>query len=281
MSDVATQEQQAPEIPRTLRPRAWLVGLGGGAVAALLGGAGLLNQQLMVGALVVVQLGLVAAWHSVLAAPGRRGGMVIGAGAAIAADIVLASRDLHPAGGLMGVLALSLVASMLHQLMRRPRRFVAASLAAEMSGVALVLCLACVQGLTSDSVGRAALLTFTFTLAASLPVGRFIDQRTSFLPLGVDSQRGILGLIGGLAVAVGVGALVGNARPELGVSGGELLAGITALVAYIADATTIRAANDLQLRDKRRVASLRPLAVLLPIAMAAPATYIVGRILLG
>lgn len=270
-----------PEIHRTLRPRAWLVGLAGGVIAALLGWAGLIDDNLLVGGLVVVQLGLVASLLNVLGAPGRRGGMVIGAAAAIAADVVLAHRELRPAGGLMGVLALALIASVLHQLIRRPRRFVAASLAAEMSAVALVLCLACVRGLTSEAVGRAGLLTWTFTLAVSLPVGRFVDQKVSWLPLGPESQRGIFGLIAGIGSAVVVGGLVGNAHAELGVSNGELLAGVTALAAYVADATTVRAAADLQLKDRKRVASLRPLAVLLPVAMAAPVAYIVGRVLLG
>ena len=266
---------------RPLRPRTWLVGLSGGVCAALLGSAGLLSRPLLAVAVVVVQAGLVMAWLSVLNAPGRVGGALIGIGAAGAADLVLVNREQQPAGGLMGVIAVALVASVLHQLLRRPRRHPTASLAAEMSGVVLVVCFACLGGLNSQAVGRVALITWTVTLAACLPLGRIVDHLVPILRFGNGVDRGIFGLLAGVGAGVGVGAFLGHRHLELGVRHGEILAGITALTAYLADAVVVRGSVDVPVTDRRRVAALRPLAALLPLAAAAPATYVVGRLLLG
>lgn len=266
---------------RPLRPRTWLVGVSGGAGAALLGSAGLLSRPLLGVAIVVVQAGLVMAWLSVLNAPGRAGGALIGIAAAGAADLVLVNREHQPAGGLMGVIALALVASVLHQVLRRPRRHPTASLAAEMSGVVLVVCFACLGGLNSEAVGRVALIAWTVTLAVSLPLGRIVDHKVTFLRFGSDIDRGIFGLIAGVGAGVAVGAYLGNRHFELGIRHGEILAGVTALTAYLADAVVVRGSSDVPVTDRRRVAALRPLAALLPLAAAAPATYVVGRLLLG
>lgn len=268
-------------LPRPLRPRSWLVGLSGGAAAALLGCAGLLSKPLLGGAIVVVQAGLVLAWLAVLDAPGRLGGALIGIGAAGAADLVLVNRQQQPAGGLMGVIALALIASVLHQVLRRPREAAAASLAATASGAVIAVCFACLEGLNSQAVGRVALITWTLSLAVSLPLGRVLDQRIRFLRFASGVERGPFGLLVGVGAAVAIGAYIGHRHLELGVRDGELLAGITALVAYVADAVVVRGSTDINVSERRRVAALRPLAALLPIAAAAPATYVVGRLLLG
>lgn len=269
------------EVPTDPRPRAWLVGLAGGVAAALLGSAGLISHTVLGIALFVVQAGLGLAWLTAIGAPGRLGGALITAGAAGGADLILINRQHQPAGGLMGVMGLALVAGLLHQLMRRPRPHVTSSLAAEISGAAILISFACLAGLQSSSVGESALVVWMTALAFGLPVGRLVDSKLPYLLLGKDNRRGLLGLIVGIGVAVLAGGIVGSKHPDLGTSHGEILAAVTAFAAYVADTVVVRTSADLDPRDDRRITAIRPLAALLPLAIAAPATYVVGRILLG
>lgn len=269
-----------PPYAAAVRPRSWLAGLAGGACAGLLAGASALGGLWLALCVFVVQVGVALAWIGLLGATGAAGSFVVAIGAAIAGDLFLAHTRERPAGGLAGVLALAFIAALAHQLFRRHRQRVTASLATTLSAVALVVALSTLVGLASGRAGRDVLVAWALALAVGLPIGRLVDSSWPYLQIK-GSQRGVPGLVAGLASACAVGVVIGPHLHALSAIRAAGIAAAAVLAAAVGDLALDLGVSDVAAEDNRRRGALRPLSALLPISLAAPAAYIAGRILLG
>ncbi|MCU1693811.1 MAG: hypothetical protein JWM64_2902, partial [Frankiales bacterium] len=135
------------------RPPLLLLGLGGLLVAAALVGTALSGTTALVVAVVVLQLVLVLGALALVDAPAAGGAFAIAATAGLVGD-VLVVRDDGDVGALAGVVALALVASLLHQLARRARDRVTEALSDTLLVVVLVACAACLPALRALDGGR-------------------------------------------------------------------------------------------------------------------------------
>lgn len=264
--------------PARLRPPLLLQGLASAVVAAaLLGLTEISTPALVVGTLVVqvlLGLGLLA----LVDAPAAGGVFAIGAAATGAADAVVLVDDGRVAG-LAGVVALSLVAGLLHQLCRRRRSRVTESLAATLVLVVLSCSAACLPAALQLPHGA---LTVRCALAAAgcaLLAGRLGDAVVRRPAVVVGAARGWPGLVLGLGAGVAGCAVV---------AGGDLPVGRAALLGLAAAAAVVTgdvladlAAAELRPGgdDARRVAALRPVGLLLPFAVLGPVVLVAVRLL--
>jgi hypothetical protein len=229
-----------------------------------------------------LQVLLVLAWLAALSAEGLLLAAVVVSGTAIIADLLTATGPLG-VRRLAGVSAIAFLVAMLQQLLRRgPRPAMTASLSASSGAIVLVIGLATLIALRRGITGRDAALAALLATGLALVVARGIDALR--LLLSPDAQRRtVLGLAVAGAVAAGTGALVGAVRDSLGVGDGIALATAAAVVALAADIglDIARAGLPPGSQSERVRAALLPLAVLLPVCVAAPAAYVTGRVLLG
>ena len=251
-------------------------GLAGLLLAFVLYGLEMLGQWPLLIGVVAVQALLVLGILALLDAPAAGGIFYLGVGAGLAADVVVLA-DEGRVDGLPAVVALTLVAGLLHQLMRRDRQRVVESLAATMVVVSLV-CMTAVLAASSEH-GSWPLRIALAAAGATLLAGRVGDR---FLPgpaIALAATRRWPGL--GLALLAGLGAavLVGRGNVEssqaalIGLVAVSVVAGID--LALDLAATELTPSHD----DARRVAALRPVAVLLPFAALAPIVLLVMRLL--
>lgn len=211
---------------------------------------------------VVVQALVIEGWHRVLGVPGRAGGVVVAAAAAIGADLlVLAADGRTPLGPVPAVLGVAMVAAVVQQLLRRDGRgHLNASLAATVSVVVLA---AVTPGYLAaldleDGVALVVTVACAAGLAAVVPV--------------VGARAGLPGwaqLVLGPGLAVPLGVVAGTAGP-LGILDATLLAVVSAAVATAGSALVARA-------PKPR----RTVAVGSSFATAAPLAYVLGKVLVG
>ncbi|MDP9436936.1 MAG: hypothetical protein M3P93_17835, partial [Actinomycetota bacterium] len=150
----------APErgvAPPVRRPPPLLLGVGGAVLAGALGLLGALGTVPLALGVLAVQLLLAFTFLSLVDAPGARGTGLLAAGAALAADVTVLVGD-GAVRGLAGVVALSLVAALLHQLGRRARSRVSEALADTVVVVVLVACAACLVALRAHEGARPVVL---------------------------------------------------------------------------------------------------------------------------
>ena len=224
-------------------------------------GPGLLTVG--VGAL---QLLLVLTVVVVVDAPARGGVVLLALVAAAAADTVVL-RDNGHVDDLAGVVALALVAALLHQLTRRGRTEVTRSLADTLLAVVLSAAAACLLALRDGTGGRAGAFTALAAAAAFLLLHRVF--------------RGLPALLLGLVAGAAVGALVGVASDDLPVAGGALLGLAAAAAVAVADRLVTSARVRAGRGERRRRAALRPVSVLLPYAVLGPVALVAGRLAVG
>jgi hypothetical protein len=226
---------------------------------------------------------LVLAWLAALGVQGLLGAAAVGVGAAAAADALLATG---PTGvrRLVGVVAVALLVAMVQQLARGGTRpALTTSLASTVGAVALVAGFATTISLRRSTSGAAALTTALVATGIALVLARAVDAvRLRAAPPGAR-RRGWFGLVLAGVVAVGVGAIAGLKNSALDVGDGVALASAAAAIALAADIGLDLARSGLSDTDgaDRTRAALLPLSVLLPVAAAAPAAYVTGRVLLG
>jgi hypothetical protein len=281
---VAATPPEPPSGPKH-SSAAWLMvhtaALSAAATALLLLGV-LTNRYVLVALMVPLQVLLVLAWLAALSAEGLLLAAVVVSGTAIIADLLTATGPLG-VRRLAGVSAIAFLVAMLQQLLRRgPRPAMTASLSASSGAIVLVIGLATLIALRRGITGRDAALAALLATGLALVVARGIDALR--LLLSPDAQRRtVLGLAVAGAVAAGTGALVGAVRDSLGVGDGIALATAAAVVALAADIglDIARAGLPAGPQSERVRAALLPLAVLLPVCVAAPAAYVTGRVLLG
>ncbi len=244
-----------------------------GVVAALVG-AGLLglaaagDVPLLVGVL-LLQLLTALGFLALVDAPASGGVFGLAVAATIAADVTVLADD-GKVGGLAAVVAVTLVAGLLHQLSRRERARVTESLADTFVCVVLACSSACLLAAQVREGGTWPLRTALAAGAVAVLAGRVGDAVVRRPALVHGSTRAWPGLLLGLGSAVAVAVTV---------SADHLVSGRAALLGLAAGATvaSVDLAIDLcaaeltpDSQDSRRVAALRPVLTLLPYVVLGP-----------
>jgi hypothetical protein len=180
-------------------------------------------------AVLVLQLALVLAWVLTTGIENFYGALAIGAAAAGAADLVLMLPAQAHLDGLLAVLGVGFLAGILHQMLRRPRPAVVASLA----GGVLLLCAVCAMSVLllagRTAVGGPALSTAAvLAVGAALVVQHLADLVLPRPKLADEVPRGLAGLL--LAVLAGAG--VAYAQGGGGLVGAGPLPGRAAILVY-------------------------------------------------
>ena len=253
-------------------------GAAGGLLAAGLVGLAVLGDLPLLGGVALVQLLVLLGFLALVEAPASGGVFAIGAAGAVGADVVVSVDD-GRVGGLVGVVGLSLMAGLMHQLARRERSRVTESLADTVVVVALVCSAACLAAAVQQHGGTWPLRASLAAAGVALLAGRVGDAVIHRPALALGSTRAWPGLL----LALGSGAAL-----AVVVSDGHLSNGRGALVGLVAAATV--AAADLAVdlaaaeltpdpTDARRVAALRPVSVVLPFALLGPVVLLVVRLL--
>lgn len=213
-------------------------------------------------AVLLVQGLLVAAWHRSLEVPGAAGGALVAGAAAVAAvALVLADDGDRPLAVLPALLAGAVLAGLGHQLSRRDGRSrLVASLAATLTLAALaVLAAAAVPAQASE--GGAPLVA-----AAAVPAGLVAAA------LALRGRAGgpgwlDLGAVAAIPLFVAVVVLAFT----------DLRAGAAVAVAVAAGVASWTAS----LLAGRTPAPDPSVAAALPLALAGPVAYVLGRLLVG
>jgi hypothetical protein len=257
-------------------------GVGTALVGGALVGASYLGRPALAAVIGVVQVVAALAWLALLDARGGRGATLIALGAAAAGDALVATAPGTQLGRVAGVVGVALLAAFLHQLARRPRPGVGASLSATMSAVLLGAAGTALLAMRGGRGGREAVVAAVLGSAAALVVARLADAaiaRPLIVPAGT---RGWPGAVLGVLASVAVGAVYGGSAPPLTESTGVRIAVAAALLGLVADLVVDAARAGLPPDvDERRRSAVLPLAVLLPALVAGPTAYVAGRILLG
>jgi hypothetical protein len=245
----------------------------GAAVALLLLAPDLLGEHGRLAAVLVLQAVLVAAWAPATAPAGAVGVAVLGAAAAVGADLAVGllapSGDRPGPGLLLAVAGPAMIAAVLHQMLRRPPR---TDVVGSLGSVALLVAACCalallllpdVAGDDGDPTGSPLLV-----VGAALVAGHLVDAVLPRPALAAGADRGVPGLL--LAVAAGVAvALLESGTGELVdvVSGGTtgLVLGLVAALAGTAASFVLGEAGG-------RGATVAGVAVeaVLPLAVCAP-----------
>ncbi len=276
----ALQVVRATGRPR--RPPLVVQGLWPAALAgslALAAGLGLLP---LAAAVLGVQVFLVLGALALLDAPAAGGAFVVATATTVVADVLVLLDD-GRVTGLAGAAGLGLVASLVHQISRKSRSRVTESLADTLVVVVVSLGAACLLALQQLPGGELVVLVCLAAAAAVLLAGRVGDQLTPRPVLAVGSTRGWPGLVLGLGAGVGAALLVADADGGLPLPSAALLGLVIASTVATADLAVDLGAAELRSgwRDARRVAALRPTALLLPYAVLGPVALLAGRLVLA
>ncbi len=231
---------------------------------------------LLFAALVVTQAVVVVTWHRCLGLPGAVGGALVAGGAAMAADVLAVDSAVDSAGNrplsdVPGVLALAVLAALVHQLARRNGRDrLTASLTATVTLVALAALGSAYVAAWHLEDGP-GLVAVTATAAVLVVAGVAVRHR-----LGGSHRHDI----GGVAAATGAAALVVVVPGALDVLPALVVGGGSALLAWVATALVARApvTEPVQAPESWQ----RPaLGAALPVLVAGPVAYVLGRLVLG
>ncbi|MEX2288732.1 MAG: hypothetical protein WD794_00205 [Mycobacteriales bacterium] len=231
-----------------------------------------------------LQVFLVLGALALLDAPASGGAFLVATATTVAADVVVLTGD-GRITGLAGVVGLGLVASLVHQLVRRGRSRVTESLADTLVVLVVSVAAACLLALRQVDGGEQVLLVSLAAAGGVLLLGRIGDWIAPRPMLAVGSTRGwpglLLGLGAGMAVAVAV-ADAGLGDGNLPLHSAALLGLVIASTVATADLAVDLGAAELRAgwRDARRVAALRPTALLLPYAVLGPIALLAGRLVL-
>lgn len=235
--------------------------LGALALAAALVAGGLTATPGLVVAVLLAQGALVAGWFPALRVPGAAGGRLVVAGTAVAADVaVLAADETRPLEHVAAVLAVALLGSLAHQLLRRDGRVDLTSSLTSTGAAALLAGLA--SGWLALDVSRAGtgLLVLAAVAAAAAPVADLAPAAVTWRWVGTVAA----------AVVTGLAAVVVARWTEV-----ELT---VALASAVGGAVAARLAVLLA----NRAAAPHPLlTAALPAILVAPAVYLLGRVLVG
>jgi len=267
------------------------------AVAVTLAGvlASLIGQTALLVPVLVAQALLVVGWYAVLGVPGRDLGAVLAIAAGFAGDIAMVVRSGDPSlGPLAGVLGPAVAVAIAVQLVRTDGRDrVTASLTATVSAVVLSLLAATLLAERGATHGQ------TVTVVAVLATGSATAVLAAPLPPGMAEAPAfavatVLGTLAGVIAGdmdTGEVALLAAAAGLLAVAGRRAAGYVAWDLAHPASAVptaaaTGRAAGRAARRSAARDARRSGEAILLvgsalPVVLAAPASYVLGRLLVG
>jgi hypothetical protein len=228
-----------------------------------------------------IQVSLVLGALALLDAPAAGGAFFVATGTVVVGDAVVLLDD-GSIDRLGGVVGLGFVAALGHQLARRGRSRVTESLADTLVVLVLAAAAACLLALHEVNGGREVLQVSFAVAGAVLLVGRLGDR---FLPqpvLTVGSTRGWPGLLLGLLAGVVAAGVVAQIAGDPPLRSAVLLGLVIASAVATADLAVDLGAAELRSgwRDARRVAALRPTALLLPYVVLGPVALLAGRLLL-
>lgn len=232
-------------------------------------------------AVLAVQVFLILAVLALVDAPASGGAFVVATAATVAADAVVLTQG-PDVSGLAGVLGVTVVACLLHQLLRKNRSRVTESLADTLVCVVMALGAACLLAVRQMDDGDQAVRIPLVAAAAALLAGRLGDRLASRPMLAAGSTRGWPGLL--LSLGAGVaGAVLAVGDGEIRVAQAALLGLVVAATVAAADLAVDLGAAELRptRRDARRVAALRPAGLLLPFAALGPVVLVACRLVLG
>lgn len=232
------------------------VGWGALIAAVLAGAAGAGRPVLLVG-VAAAQAGLGWGWLSRAAVGLRLPSAALVGAVAVAGDLLVVARPTAGLGRLAGLTGGAVVATLLDQLIRRERSQLTDSLLHTGSAAVLVVALATPLAVPSGGTARAALVAGFVGMAAALVVPGI--ARSLSAPA--------VGAVGVLAGGAG-GATYGLFASGLSVGAG---------LATGAGTGALAVAGWLAARSARS----GPAEALLPLALAAPAAYVAGRLLGG
>ena len=251
-------------------------------LAAALSGATVLGELPLAAAVLAVQVFLVLGVLALLDAPAAGGASAVALGTTVVADVAVLRGD-GSVVGLTGAVGLGLVACLLHQLARTRRSRVTESMADTLVVVVGSVAASCLLALALTEGGETVLLVSLAAAGAALLAGRVADVVTPRPRLAVGSTRGWPGLVLGLAAGVSTALLLAAAGDELPLVSAALVGLVTASTVATADLAVDLGAAELRSgwRDARRVAALRPTALLLPYAVLGPVALLAGRLVLA
>ncbi|MGY1794786.1 hypothetical protein ACI796_12440 [Geodermatophilus sp. SYSU D00525] len=247
----------------------------GAAVAAVLLAPDLLGERGRLVAVLVLQALLVAGWVRATAPAGAAGVAVVGAGAAVGADLavdLLAGDGDRPGPGLLlAVAGPALIVAVLHQMLRRPPRTdVVGSLGSEAVLVSAVCALALLllPDVAGDDGDRAA--SPLLAAGAALVVAHLVDAVLPRPAVAAGADRGVPALL--LAVVTGVvvtllGRGTGATADVVGAVAVGLVLGLVAGLAGTAASFAVGGGG-----ERRRGAAVARVVVeaVLPLAVCAP-----------
>ena len=228
-----------------------------------------------------VQVFLVLGALALLDAPAAGGAFLVATGAVVVGDAVVLLDD-GSIDRLGGVAGLGFVAALAHQLARRGRSRVTESLADTLVVLVVAVAAACLIALHQIDGGPAVLQVSFAVAGAVLLVGRIGDQFVPRPVLTGGSTRGWPGLLLGLAAGVVAAGVVAQVVGDPPLRSAVLLGLVIASAVATADLAVDLGAAELRSgwRDARRVAALRPTALLLPYAVVGPVALLAGSLLL-
>lgn len=225
-------------------------------LAAVMGAAAYAGKAAVLATVVVTQVLLVAAWHRSLDAPGGRGGAALALVAGVgAAGLMTAYPAAESPSAVTGLLGAAVVAVFVHQLARRERSLVMASMSA--TGALVVCTVLPALYLPALEARRGAEIVAVAALAAAMP--------RATLVLGA-------GTVASFAVGLVLGAvtgLAGAAATPLGYTQGVAVGMAAAAAGHVAAAFA------------RSTAAPPSLSAALPISLAAPVAYTTARLMSG
>ncbi len=238
------------------------------AAAALIGGNASGRPALAV-AVVVVQIAFAVGWLLTFAASLDAAVLVLIA--LTVTDVVLLRTRSAAGGSIAGVIGLSVIGVLFHQLARRDPRGVTAAVSLTFGAIILGAAPALLLPLRELPVGRSAGFVALLASGAALVVAR--------LPAAPDVPRRLLALAVGVVVAL----LCGLGKGGLSTGHAVAMGAGCAVTALLADRLLVLVAADAPSSEGRgsgvTAISYALVAGIVPLALACPLAYLVGRVI--
>jgi hypothetical protein len=238
------------------------------AAAVLIGGNASGRPALAV-SIVLVQIAFAAGWLLTFAASVDAAVLVLIA--LVITDVVLLRTRSASGGSIAGVIGLSVIGVLFRQLLRRDPRGVTAAVSLTLGAIMLGAAPALLLPLRELPVGRTAGFVALLASAAALVVAR--------LPAAPDVPRRLLALAVGVVAAL----LCGLGKGGLSTGHAVALGAGCAVTVLLADRLLVLVAADASSPGdhRARVTALSNAVVagILPLALACPVAYLVGRVI--
>ncbi len=247
---------------------AWPVGVAAvvAVAVAVLAGGNAAGRPALAVTVALVQACLVAGWLVSFAATVDAAVLVVVAVAV--ADVVLLRSRAATGGSIAGVIGLSVIAVLFRQLARRDPRGVTAAVALTLSAIVLGAAPGLLLALRELPAGRSGAFVALVASGAALVTVR--------LPVGPDPVR----RVGALALGVVVSLVCGLGQGGLSTGHAVAMGTCCAVTVLLVDRLLVRIAAAARVSGPSRAAlSHAVVAALVPLALACPVAYLVGRVI--